>query len=177
MVAELKQTVPLTIAKTMNKQLAEATANQLIQGLSTGVSNGIAGGLADGLGETVVLIANAGQDIVFDLPALPALPFDAVYTGVEDRDRPLAGAFRLDQNFPNPTSGETAIPYVLGESGHVRLEVYDVLGRLRAVLVDGVQPAGVYQVRFGGGALPNGTYFYRLEAGGEVATRTLSIAR
>lgn len=126
--------------------------------------------------ETVVLIANAGQEVVFDLPALPALPFDAVYTGVEDWDRPLAGAFRLEQNFPNPTSGETAIPYVLGESGPVRLEVFDVLGRLRSVLVDGFQPAGVHQVRFDGASLPSGTYFYRIEAGGEVATRTLSIA-
>ncbi len=51
------------------------------------------------------------------------------------------------------------------QSVSVRLKVYDVQGRLVAVLVEAEQPAGRYEVRFEAGALPSGVYMYRLEAG------------
>ncbi|MEZ4702116.1 MAG: alpha-amylase family glycosyl hydrolase [Rhodothermales bacterium] len=127
--------------------------------------------------ETVVLIANGGQDVAFDLPALPALPFNAVYTGVERGDDDAQTGVLLDQNYPNPVRDATLIRYVLPEAGPVKLEVYDILGRLRAVLVDGVQAAGVHLAPFERVSLPSGTYFYRLDAGGTSQTRTMTIAR
>ncbi len=76
----------------------------------------------------------------------------------------------LEQNFPNPFAQSTAIAYRLQASGFVRLEVFDMLGRKVATLVDEEKEAGEYNSKFkiqdssafGGFDLPAGIYFYRL---------------
>ena len=45
------------------------------------------------------------------------------------------------------------------------------------VLVDAYQAAGGYDVTFEAGELPSGLYLYRLEAGGEVRTRTMTLMK
>lgn len=72
----------------------------------------------------------------------------------------------LLQNFPNPFNLSTAIDYSIKRDGRVKLSVYDVLGKLSAVIVDEYQSAGHYFVRFDASGLPSGVYIYRLESGG-----------
>ncbi len=43
-------------------------------------------------------------------------------------------AFALEANYPNPFNPVTVIPFSVPEQSHVRLEVYDILGRRVAVL-------------------------------------------
>ena len=124
---------------------------------------------------TVVYLTAA--DPGFDLPGLPALPFDAVFTGVEEDAEDVPEAFRLDQNYPNPFNPATTIRYAVPAPGPVRLDVLDVLGRRVAVLVDGVVPAGTHTVSFEAGRLPSGFYLYRLQAGGRVQTRSMVLVR
>jgi hypothetical protein len=50
-----------------------------------------------------------------------------------------------------------------------------VLGQQVASLVQGYREAGVHQVSFDGSGLASGTYFYRIEAGGFVQTRRLTL--
>ena len=83
----------------------------------------------------------------------------------------------LDQSTPNPTRGMARIGYALPEAGHVRLAVYDVMGREVAVLVDGVRPAGSQDAIWDGGGLSAGIYVYRLETGGSVLAKTLTLLR
>lgn len=71
---------------------------------------------------------------------------------------------------PNPFRTTTAITYALAQAGHVRLAVYDVLGRQVALLVDEEVQAGTHTATFDGASLPAGTYLYRVEAGAETAT-------
>jgi hypothetical protein len=82
--------------------------------------------------------------------------------------------FSLEQNFPNPFDVATSISYTLPSTGGalwpVRLEVFDMQGRLVAELVDRRQQPGAYTVRWAGtgvegGRLSAGTYVYRLRAG------------
>ncbi|MEZ4699159.1 MAG: malectin domain-containing carbohydrate-binding protein [Rhodothermales bacterium] len=72
-------------------------------------------------------------------------------------------ATRLERNFPNPFNPSTVIRFSLRESAAVRVQVYDLLGREVARLVDGVRDAGSHEVTFNAGDLPSGTYLYRLE--------------
>lgn len=72
--------------------------------------------------------------------------------------------FELFQNYPNPFNPATAISYQLSAVSHVRLGVYDALGRQVALLVDAEQPAGRYQVTFDAKELTSGVYFYRMQA-------------
>ena len=58
----------------------------------------------------------------------------------------------------------------------VTLSVYDILGREVAVMHEKKTP-GTYEVKFDGSGLPSGVYFYRLQAGGFMATRKLILLR
>lgn len=79
--------------------------------------------------------------------------------------------------YPNPFNPSTAIGYRMPESGHVRLAVYDLLGRSVAVLVDGVMPAGTHSVRFDASGLSSGMYLYRLETAQTVITRKMTLVK
>ena len=83
----------------------------------------------------------------------------------------------LTENYPNPFNPSSEISYALTESGHVRLAVYDVLGRQVSVLVDGTMNAGTHAVAFDGSGLPSGTYFYRLETAQGSLVRTMLLAK
>jgi hypothetical protein len=91
--------------------------------------------------------------------------------------------FRLAQNSPNPFVSTTEIRYELPVGCHVRLEVYNVLGKHVATLVDEYQPAGSVSLRWDARAgasafgsdryLPGGVYFCTLRAGCHTETRKL----
>jgi hypothetical protein len=92
-------------------------------------------------------------------------------------DLSLPGTFALEQNYPNPFNPSTLISYEVAAAGQVRLEVFDMLGRRVATLVDGAMPAGQHQVTFDAHALPSGVYVYRLEAGNRMLTRTMMLVK
>lgn len=78
----------------------------------------------------------------------------------------------LSQNFPNPFNPQTTIRYTIaGGKRHVKLLIYDTLGKLVTTLVDQEQTSGEYHITwFGnnGDGFPaqSGIYFYRLEVEG-----------
>lgn len=76
-----------------------------------------------------------------------------------------SATYRLDGNYPNPFNPQTTIRYALPEQVHVRLEVFDVLGRRVALLVDAVQEGGSHEAAFDAAQLPGGMYLYRIRAG------------
>jgi hypothetical protein len=84
-------------------------------------------------------------------------------TSMENASKPKR--FALVGNYPNPFNPETTIRYELPEDVHVQLEVYDMLGRRVALLVNELQRSGSHAARFNGGDLASGVYLYRLQAG------------
>jgi hypothetical protein len=76
--------------------------------------------------------------------------------------------YSLAQNYPNPFNPTTVIRYSLKEAGDVKLEIFDVLGRKVATLLNARQESGDYAFNFNASAkgLSSGVYFYRLQAGG-----------
>lgn len=89
----------------------------------------------------------------------------------------LPSGIHLGQNVPNPFSGGggTTIPYRIDGSTarHVTLEVFDLLGRRVATLVDSRRSPGSHTVQFASTALPSGMYLCRLSSGRSVDTRML----
>ena len=75
--------------------------------------------------------------------------------------------YTLYPNFPNPFNACTRIEYRVPTSGHIRLAVYDVLGRRIETLVDAWRSAGLYAARWDGGNASSGVYFCRLDVEGE----------
>jgi parallel beta helix pectate lyase-like protein/type IX secretion system substrate protein len=75
--------------------------------------------------------------------------------------------------YPNPFNPQTAVPVNLPEAADVSLKVYDLLGRVVAVLADGEMPAGRHTVIFDGSRLATGVYFIH----GVVRTRGSQVIR
>lgn len=66
-------------------------------------------------------------------------------------------------NRPNPFNPATTIEYSIPQDEHVKITVYDALGRQVEVLVDALHSAGTHSVVFDAKQLPSGIYFYRME--------------
>ncbi len=89
----------------------------------------------------------------------------------------LPQVFALHTNYPNPFNPVTVIPFDLPEDVHVRLSVYDVLGRRVQTLVDSQMPAGRHVTNFDAALLSSGTYLYRIEAGPFSTTRKMMLVK
>ena len=88
----------------------------------------------------------------------------------------------LHQNVPNPFNPSTVISYELETAGTVSLQVYDVAGHLVKTLYRGHRTAGSHtDTWFGrdrsGRTVATGVYFYRLQAGSEIETRRMLLAK
>jgi hypothetical protein len=89
----------------------------------------------------------------------------------------LPQAAALGRNYPNPFNPSTTIPFELSTSAHVRLEVYDMLGRRVALLIDEPRRAGDHTARFEAGNLPSGVYLARMQTGNEVLTQKMILVK
>jgi hypothetical protein len=86
-------------------------------------------------------------------------------------------AFALLKNRPDPFNPSTVISYRLPDDGHVRLAVYDYLGREIRVLADLFQQKGTHEVVFTARDETSGLYFYRLEWNGQVRTKKMLLVK
>jgi subtilisin family serine protease len=88
-----------------------------------------------------------------------------VVTNVDRISSTLPTSFSLKQNYPNPFNPSTNIEYSIPVKGLVKLQIFDILGRSIATLVNTTQEAGVYHTAWDGKAAASGVYFYKLESG------------
>ncbi|MBO6585002.1 MAG: T9SS type A sorting domain-containing protein [Gracilimonas sp.] len=98
-------------------------------------------------------------------------------TNVSTEDENLPHSFTLKNAYPNPFNPTTTISYSIPEAGDVRLTVYNLVGQKISTLVNERQSAGSYQIDFDAGQLSSGIYFYRLEAGGQVRVKKMTLLK
>ncbi len=133
-------------------------------------------------GDSAMIVLNAG---VTSGPAVSesGSNFDLVSaeridgTPVSSEAPPGPIRFKVSQNFPNPFTVTTTIPFHLSRPGYARLDVYDVLGRKVETLLAGYLPAGVYSTVWQAEGLPRGTYFGRLQAGRDVRVLEMTLLK
>jgi len=105
--------------------------------------------------------AEEGESKTFDVMMNSA-------TSIDQEKSVIPASYSIEQNYPNPFNPNTIIRYSLPEKTHVRLKVFDTLGREVRVLFDGEQLRGEQQTSWNGrdnsGRLvASGVYFYRIE--------------
>ncbi len=108
------------------------------------------------------------------------LPFEtnpATSVAIERANDELPTRMALEANYPNPFNPVTTIEYSVATTEHVKLQVFDLTGRLVATLVDSVQPASNYRVGFDAQDLASGMYLYRLQAAGTTITRKMVLLK
>ncbi len=90
--------------------------------------------------------------------------------GIQPISSEIPQSYELLQNYPNPFNPATKIKFSIplsrgvdGVAGRgVLLEVYDVLGKEIAVLVNQNLKPGIYEIEWDATNIPSGVYFYSL---------------
>ncbi|PKK82082.1 MAG: hypothetical protein CVT49_15495 [candidate division Zixibacteria bacterium HGW-Zixibacteria-1] len=107
-----------------------------------------------------------------------------VVTDVEDDEHGegLPYRFELSQNYPNPFNPVTNIEYSIMSRSQVRIEVFNILGKKVATLVDETKPAGTYNVTwdgrdFEGNPIASGIYLYRFTMGEYMETKKMMLVK
>jgi len=85
--------------------------------------------------------------------------------------------FYILQNYPNPFNPSTKIRFAVPEKSHIRLTLYDVLGRELSVIFDDELNPGVKEVEFNGSNLPSGVYLVRMDANDYQKTLKISLLK
>ena len=89
----------------------------------------------------------------------------------------IANEFGLRQNYPNPFNPTTTINFSLDKPGFTTLKIYDLLGRVIAVPVNGNLSAGSHELSFDATDLNSGVYFYQIQSGSRSLTRKMMLIK
>lgn len=95
--------------------------------------------------------------------------------GVDDEKFPAD--FALTQNYPNPFNPSTTISYSVPEMTKVKIEIYDMLGRLIDTPMDEIKSQGNYSLKYYAENLSSGVYFYRMTAGKFVEMKKMNLLK
>jgi len=83
----------------------------------------------------------------------------------------------LDAAYPNPSASTVRVQYGLPRSESVRVRVFDTSGREIRTVLDQRVNAGRHAIDVDVSGLASGTYFYRIEAGPWVSSKSISVTR
>ncbi len=131
--------------------------------------------VTDGSMDTVAVSTFSSGEFT---PVYYALTLERALQVSNDIEDDIPAEFALKPNYPNPFNPTTNIQFSLPEASKVTLNVYDMLGRKVATLIDGEQlNAANHNVTFNASALASGMYIYRIEAGSFVSTRKMMLIK
>ena len=95
---------------------------------------------------------------------------------------PIPTDYALYQNYPNPFNPTTTIRFALPTAGHVRLEVYNILGQIVETLIDDNLGVGYHTLVWDGDdamgrPVASGIYFYRVVSGNYTQSRKMVLVK
>lgn len=83
--------------------------------------------------------------------------------------------YTLHQNFPNPFNPSTNIKYDIEQPGFVKLNIYDIRGKLVDTIVNVYKTRGSYNVKWSPTLLSSGQYIYQIEIDGKIVSTKKAI--
>lgn len=133
------------------------------------------------------VVVGADGDLKYKGTSFVNVDFEAVKTEIQTQLDAIATSsepinefpnlIKLDQNYPNPFNPSTSISYELNKPSEVRLQVFNLLGKEVATLVNESRPAGKQVATWDASSAPSGMYIYRLTAGDQVLTKRMMLIK
>lgn len=138
-------------------------------GLSWNLPDGMSMVVTDQLGGVVInnTYGSGENSIIVTNVNINRLILNVTYDHVNSvADHEMPESMRLEQNYPNPFNSMTNINYLVDAESMVRIVLYDTLGSEIAVLYEGEQNPGSYNLRVDAAryGLAAGIYYYVMEA-------------
>ena len=90
------------------------------------------------------------------------------------RSREIPNEYSLSQNYPNPFNPSTNIPFALPFESDVKVNIYDVRGRLVQELVNSHFGSGYHHIAWDASHLSSGLYFIQFESSSSENSKTFS---
>ena len=123
-------------------------------------------------------LANPHQGFSYVKELTADAPNAVVVANEFETGRGTEAGYILHPNFPNPTRDASTIRFEIPEASAVRVDVYDVTGRLVTTLADGEMRAGTHDLRWDTRGVAAGSYVYRLQVNGDVvAAKSATVIR
>lgn len=94
-----------------------------------------------------------------------------------DEDNQIIKSFTLYQNYPNPFNPNTTISYFIPEESFVKLQIFNSLGQIVKVLVNGNHKSGEYKINFSADGLSSGVYYYQLTSENYTITKKFMLVK
>lgn len=98
------------------------------------------------------------------------------HTGINDDKGRIIKEYALTA-YPNPFNSAVKISFTLPEDQNAELNIYDLLGRKVASLVNGQVKKGSHEILFDANHLSSGIYLYTLRSGSYVKTNKLILLK
>ncbi|MCP4631291.1 MAG: T9SS type A sorting domain-containing protein [candidate division Zixibacteria bacterium] len=98
------------------------------------------------------------------------------YLSVDSNDV-LPESFSSIHNHPNPFNNSTTISFNINNSGHVTVDVFNILGNKVDRIDDRIMSAGQHQVVWSAEEQPSGVYIYKIQSGGQVGYGKMSLMK
>ncbi len=96
---------------------------------------------------------------------------------IESNELNVPRSFFVEQNYPNPFNPTTTIRFGLAPSSFVTAGLFNVLGQEVSVLFKGHLNAGEHVLQVNGANLSSGIYYYRIQAGNNVAMKRMILMK
>lgn len=100
-----------------------------------------------------------------------------IMSSIDNKENEIPTNYFLFQNYPNPFNPSTVIQFSIPEEVFVSLHVYNTVGEKIAELVNKQLSASTYSVNFDTSDLPNGVYFYKIQAGDFTQTKKMILLK
>ena len=85
--------------------------------------------------------------------------------------------FNLSSAYPNPFNPTTNVDFSVSVAGYASVKVYNLMGQVVGVLMDGMVDANTYSLNWDAQHLSSGVYMIKAESNGQVATQKIMLLK
>jgi len=110
-----------------------------------------------------------GTKIIYEIDNIKKIEFSDI-TSIDDTKKlhHVINSFKLLQNYPNPFNPSTTIEYQIPKSGHVKVSIFDLSGRLIKRILNQNQVKGSHKIHWNGESqigekVASGFYIYTVK--------------
>ncbi len=97
--------------------------------------------------------------------------------GIRKISTTIPNNFSLPQNYPNPFNSSTKFKFEVPVASHVKIIIYDILGKEIAVLLNERLSPGIYETAWDANNYSSGIYFCKLVTNKYVSTKKMCLTK